>query len=89
MEPNQTLTLHLTLTLILTLTLTLPVTLTPTLTPTSYFYKRVAACGDHGWGNQVLVKGAYKKEDTLFNWLQLVSTNCVRYVEDIPKVGQP
>jgi len=34
----------------------------------------------------VLVKGAYKKEDTLFNWLQIVSTNCVRYVEDIPLV---
>ena len=34
----------------------------------------------------MLVKGAYKKEDTLFNWLQIVSTNCVRYVEDIPSV---
>ena len=57
------------------------------LTPTSYFYKRVAGCGNHGWDNQVLVTGGYKKEDTLFNWIQLISTNCVRYVEDIPKVS--
>jgi hypothetical protein len=42
---------------------------------------------NHGWDNQIMVKGAYNKEDTLFNWLQLVSTNCVRYVEDIPKVS--
>ena len=59
------------------------------LTPTRLFYKSVASCGDRGWDHHVLVKGAYKKEDTLFNWLQIVSTNCVRYVEDIPLVWLP
>ena len=62
-------TLTLTRSLALTLTLINPQAKPRMLTPTRLFYKSVASCGDHGWDNHVLVKGAYKKEDTFFNWL--------------------
>ena len=78
-----------TLSLALTLTLINSQAKPRMLTPTRLFYKSVASCGDRGWDNHVLVKGAYKKEDTLFNWLQIVATNCVRYVEDILLVWLP